>query len=474
MESRDEATTEAAPMVTRQVQVATAAGDAGIPPHRKASMNLPPDDDWLDALRPVLVVFSVPLTLAICVVVSILAGCIFLLPLTAAFIRDVLQQSFGTFANVEESYAHPTTMPAAKMDESKEELPAQTLQPHPDQVYAAAHHSGVRVCGWISLPFVLAAAILICLAYSMLLTLIWLPFCGAAISLAWIPHRMFTCLNISQREFNPFVSCYYGLKRLLRVFQVYFEAQNLIPGRRKLSAVESDQMIHPFRYLGLPESARWMDVAADTEHDAVVEDLIDIGRRELQAKGHRESKRKIIMSEAVSYSVVALGGAMGAVLRYALGVATSSFDTLEASVTSPMHPYPDGFQPTPSPTSFIPVSTLLANVIGCLLIGMFASTLNDKIVAAHTSEFWRPFLVTGICGGLTTFSSLLLETLELALQAADHPERAWMPILNLLLHHLLCIAAVMGASTATEKALPYIPAYRAAREQPRAVTPLTV
>jgi fluoride ion exporter CrcB/FEX len=460
-------------MVTRQVQVATADGDAAIPPNRKASMNLPPDADWLDALRPLLVVFSVPLTLTICLIVSILAGCVFLLPLTAAFTRDVLQQSFGTFANVEEAYTHPeATTVASMMDESKES-PSPAVSARPNVVHSA-HHSGVRACGWISLPFVLAGAILTSLGYSMLLTLIWLPICGAAIALAWIPHRMFTCLNISQPEFNPFWSCYQGLKRLLRVWQGYYESQNLLPVHRQLSPSSSSASIHPFRYLGLAESARWMDVAADVEHEAVVEDLVDIGRRELRAKGHRESKRRVIMSEAVSYSVVALGGAMGAVLRYALGIATASFDTLESSVTSPLHSYADGFHPSPSPTSFLPVSTLLANVIGCLLIGVFSSALNDHVVAAHTSEFWRPFLVTGICGGLTTFSALLLETLELALQAADHPERAWMPIVNLLLHHVLCIAAVIGASTATEKALPYIPAYRIAREQPRSVTPQSV
>ena len=84
---------------------------------------------------------------------------------------------------------------------------------------------------------------------------------------------------------------------------------------------------------------------------------------------------------------VGLGGAIGSVLRHAMNVAL-----LDRAAGS-------GF----------PLSTLLVNLTGCLLIGL--------IVQAHPAEAisatGRLFLVTGLLGGLTTFSTFGNETFTL-------------------------------------------------------------
>jgi len=54
-------------------------------------------------------------------------------------------------------------------------------------------------------------------------------------------------------------------------------------------------------------------------------------------------------------------------------------------------------------TSLFPWGTFLANILGCLLIGIFYG-LSEK--GNLMSPEVRLFLTVGICGGFTTFSSL--------------------------------------------------------------------
>ncbi|MDR2703028.1 MAG: CrcB family protein [Cellulomonadaceae bacterium] len=77
-----------------------------------------------------------------------------------------------------------------------------------------------------------------------------------------------------------------------------------------------------------------------------------------------------------SFSLVAAGGAIGAVLRYFLALALSGWH---------------GF----------PVATLAANIIGSFVLGC--------VVGRQTSKRFRLFLGTGICGGFTTYSTFALE-----------------------------------------------------------------
>jgi CrcB protein len=58
----------------------------------------------------------------------------------------------------------------------------------------------------------------------------------------------------------------------------------------------------------------------------------------------------------------------------------------------------------------IPVGTLTVNVLGSLLIG-FLIGISEK--SPILTVEWRMFLMVGLCGGFTTFSSFSGENLEL-------------------------------------------------------------
>jgi fluoride exporter len=84
---------------------------------------------------------------------------------------------------------------------------------------------------------------------------------------------------------------------------------------------------------------------------------------------------------AVTASVVAVGGALGSVARYLLGLAGSP---------APGFPWP----------------TLAVNWSGAFLLGLVAAVLWRRPAA---SPLWRPFLGTGVLGGFTTFSAVTVE-----------------------------------------------------------------
>jgi fluoride exporter len=58
----------------------------------------------------------------------------------------------------------------------------------------------------------------------------------------------------------------------------------------------------------------------------------------------------------------------------------------------------------------IPVGTLLVNVTGCFVIGFLTGIAEKSTIL--TAE-WRLFLMVGLCGGFTTFSSFANENLVL-------------------------------------------------------------
>ena len=82
---------------------------------------------------------------------------------------------------------------------------------------------------------------------------------------------------------------------------------------------------------------------------------------------------------------VALGGALGAVLRYGAGLALTRLS--------------GGF----------PWGTLVVNVLGSLLLGVFARWLS----APSFDPAWRIALTVGVCGGFTTFSTFSAEVIAL-------------------------------------------------------------
>ena len=110
---------------------------------------------------------------------------------------------------------------------------------------------------------------------------------------------------------------------------------------------------------------------------------------------------------------VGLGGAIGAVGRYLIGLAPIKHES--------------GF----------PVSTLLINVTGAFIIGMIAAIAGKN---ADLDPRLVLFLKVGICGGFTTFSTFSLETFQL-LQGG----KVITGLLYIVLSILLCLAAVICA-----------------------------
>lgn len=57
-----------------------------------------------------------------------------------------------------------------------------------------------------------------------------------------------------------------------------------------------------------------------------------------------------------------------------------------------------------------PWPTFAANVLGAFLLGYFSTRLQDRL---PLSAYRRPLLGTGLCGALTTFSTLQIELLTM-------------------------------------------------------------
>jgi CrcB protein len=83
-----------------------------------------------------------------------------------------------------------------------------------------------------------------------------------------------------------------------------------------------------------------------------------------------------------------------------------------------------------------PVGTLVVNVSGCFVIGLFAGVTGPDGMFL-TSPLWRQIVMIGVLGGYTTFSSFSLQTLTLA--TGGEWGRAG---LNILLSVALCLLAV--------------------------------
>jgi CrcB protein len=57
-----------------------------------------------------------------------------------------------------------------------------------------------------------------------------------------------------------------------------------------------------------------------------------------------------------------------------------------------------------------PWATFAVNVVGALLLGYFVTRLQERL---PPSRYRRPFLATGLCGALTTFSTVQIELLRM-------------------------------------------------------------
>lgn len=86
----------------------------------------------------------------------------------------------------------------------------------------------------------------------------------------------------------------------------------------------------------------------------------------------------------MSFLFVALGGAAGAMGRYAISL-------------------------IPVKSAF-PILTLMTNILGAVLIGFIVGLVSERDdISPNTVLFWK----TGVCGGFTTFSTFSLEAFAL-------------------------------------------------------------
>ena len=64
----------------------------------------------------------------------------------------------------------------------------------------------------------------------------------------------------------------------------------------------------------------------------------------------------------------------------------------------------------PPPPGGWPWATFTVNVVGAFLLGYFTTRLQERL---PVSAYRRPLLGTGLCGALTTFSTMMLELLNM-------------------------------------------------------------
>jgi CrcB protein len=108
----------------------------------------------------------------------------------------------------------------------------------------------------------------------------------------------------------------------------------------------------------------------------------------------------------MNYLLVFIGGGIGSLLRYIIGLTIG-----KTSIA-------------------LPLATLSSNLISCLIFGTIIYTYHEKNLIP---ENYRHFVLIGICGGLSTFSTFSFETFELIKQGMT----AW-AIANILISCILC------------------------------------
>ena len=89
----------------------------------------------------------------------------------------------------------------------------------------------------------------------------------------------------------------------------------------------------------------------------------------------------------VTLTSIAIGGALGALSRYGIGLLIATMTALP-----------------------VWVATLGVNIIGCSIMGFMAAYLSSH---PALSEQFRPLIMIGFLGGLTTFSSFALDSFAL-------------------------------------------------------------
>ncbi|WP_432277460.1 fluoride efflux transporter CrcB [Kitasatospora brasiliensis] len=119
-----------------------------------------------------------------------------------------------------------------------------------------------------------------------------------------------------------------------------------------------------------------------TTSEGALDDAADQAVARSRGERRRDARPPVLRGQGPAVAVVAAGGAIGAVARYAAGL---------------------GWR---TGTTAFPWTTLLVNVVGCAVIGVFLVVLTE---GRRAHPLVRPFFGTGVLGGFTTFSTYAVD-----------------------------------------------------------------
>ena len=109
--------------------------------------------------------------------------------------------------------------------------------------------------------------------------------------------------------------------------------------------------------------------------------------------------------------LVFIGGGLGSLARYAISI---------------------GFNPD---HWTFPMATFVANVLSCIILGILIGINMSRQIPLS----YQLLLITGFCGGFSTFSTFSKETFQLMVDG-----HFWMALINVLFSVLICLTAIYG------------------------------